>query len=158
MSSFCGIENGADGSPKAIRTAKHPENTTVGIGIAASESTFIVYMDHEAGSIFRRARPLQDFLAPEHAQVIVDAAFTEDLRLGRIPEGIMSLCEVELLEDVNGIALISGVLAEGFLDPRRERTWAAVKIDCSRGCKRQERSSKRDSQLSSKQCRKGGAN
>ena len=54
-------------------------------------------MNHVARRKFGK-RPWEDFFAPEHAQVIMDAPFAEELGLRGILEGIVSLCGFKLFE------------------------------------------------------------
>ena len=112
---------GRSGRPGAVVAAEYPEDAAVGVGIAAVEGVFVVEMNHDASGFLRRFGPFEDFFAPEHAEVVVDAAFAEELGLRGVPEGIVGLGAFELLERVEMGTFIAGVGVEGFLHPGWER-------------------------------------
>jgi len=59
--------------------------------IAPVEAVLVIQMDHDFRRFLRRARPLQDFLAPQHPQVVVNDPLAHQLHLRGIPQRIMSL-------------------------------------------------------------------
>jgi hypothetical protein len=113
-------ENGALGTPGMVITAKHPKDSAVGIGIAAVEAELVVELNHDGDSVPRRSGPFEELLSPEHAQVVVDSAFADELDLGGIPKGVVDLGGFELFEGVSVPVLIAGVIVQGFLSLSRE--------------------------------------
>jgi hypothetical protein len=73
--------------PKGDPSDREPQNAAIGIGIATTKGVLIVEMNHVVRRKFG-TRPLEDFFAPEHAQVIMDALFAKKLGLRGILEGM----------------------------------------------------------------------
>ena len=111
-----GAEDGTFG-PGAIIPAKAPEDSGIGVGIAAVDGVAIVEFDHDFQGFLGRAGPFEDFFAPEHAHVIVHFTFAEELGLGGVPEGIVGARGGELLKGVAVFALVTGVSGESLFGP-----------------------------------------
>jgi hypothetical protein len=89
--------------------------------IATVETVFVVQVNHHAGSLLWRPRPFENPFSSNHAQVIVDAAFPGQLRLGGIPERVVSFGAFELFRGVNMGAFVTGMPMQGFAHPLRQR-------------------------------------
>lgn len=85
---------------------------------------------------------MEDLLSPQHAEVIVDAAFANELILGCIPEGIVGFGVVPFLKGVLIFSWVGRVFGQGALGPIGERFVAVVvrildtgvEADFSPGC------------------------
>ena len=65
--------------------------------------------------------PGEHRLAPVHPHDVVDGAAGDELPLGRVPERLVGLGTLELVEGVDRLALVADVLPHRRVDPRRER-------------------------------------
>src|ERR1700722_10071000 len=91
-----GAKNGALGSPGAIIAAQAPKNSAVGIRIAAIEGVAVIQFDQDFEGLLRSFRPFENFLAPEHTEVIVHAAGGGKLALGGVPQWIVGASHREV--------------------------------------------------------------
>src|SRR5271170_6852991 len=98
-------------TPRPIIPAECPENSAVGVGISPVQSIFIIQLDHDRRRFLRRPRPLQNFLRPQHAEVIVHPPFADKLHLRRIPQGIVRGSGGKLIERINDLPFIPRVLS-----------------------------------------------
>ena len=97
-------------------------------GIAAVERVAVVELDHHVERLARRRGPLEDLLAPQHAQVVVDAALAHELALRGVPQLVVRLGACELVERVDELAPIARVLVERPLRPLGQRLVAVVVV------------------------------
>src|ERR1700721_1189398 len=91
-----GAENRALGSPGPIIATQAPKNSTVGIWIAAIEGVAVIQFDEDFEGLLRSSRPFENFLAPEHAEVIVHVAGGGKLAVSRVPEWIVGASRREI--------------------------------------------------------------
>ena len=77
-------------------------------------------MDQDPVRLLGALRPVEDFLPPQHPQVVVDHAVAAQLLLRGVPEWIGGLPRLELLEGVAGVATIFAMVVEGLLRPLGE--------------------------------------
>src|ERR1700727_634976 len=91
-----GAENRAFGSPGTVIAAETPENSTVGIRIAAIEGVAVIQFDQDFEALLRSFRPFENFFAPKNAEGILHAAGGGKLALGGVPQWVVggSRCEV----------------------------------------------------------------
>ena len=82
-------ENRSGGTPGPVIAAQYPENSGVSIGIAAIQGIGIVQANHGLQRLLGAGRPFQDLFSPKHPQIIVHPAFTNQLNLRGIPQGVM---------------------------------------------------------------------
>ena len=81
----------ADGPPdgprgeRPVELPEAPLDARVAVRIVAVERVLVVQLDHRRERLARRRAPFENLLAPQHAQVIVDAAFGGQLPLCGVP-------------------------------------------------------------------------
>ncbi len=56
----------------------------------------------------------------QHAQVIVNAAFADQLHLSGIPKRVVSLASLKFLQSIKVLAIVFGVFQKRFLRPVRQ--------------------------------------
>jgi hypothetical protein len=66
-----------------------PEDSAVRIRGASVECIAIIQLNHDLERVLRFSRPLQDFLSPEHPEVVVNTALGDELALRCIPKEIV---------------------------------------------------------------------
>ena len=96
--------------------SKNPEYTGVGVWISSVECIGVVEFNHPFSSLFWGFGPFENALTPQHAQIIVDDSFTDQLTLGCIPDFIVGIGVSDLLQRVGGSLIIS-VFGEGDFGP-----------------------------------------
>ena len=83
--------------PGAIELANdRPCDARVAIRVAAIEEVFVVEADGNLVSLRRGRRPLENFLCPVHAQVVVHPAEVEHLRLSGVPKLVVCFGALKL--------------------------------------------------------------
>src|SRR6202795_3500493 len=65
----------------------------------------------------RRSGPLQNFLSPVHAHVVVHPSGRDHLHLGGVPERVVGLGILKLRFGVENRPMVASMLAEGTMCP-----------------------------------------
>jgi hypothetical protein len=112
--------------PRPVVAAEHPEDAGVRAGVAAVEGVAVVELDEHGQRLVGIARPPEDLLAPQHAQVVVHAALADELALRRVPQRVVGARAGQLVQRVHVRAGIAGVRLEVLLRPRGQRGPAIV--------------------------------
>ena len=81
--------------PGAVVAAEAPEDAAVGVGVPAVQGVAVVEVDQDRQRVRGRGGPLEDLLAPQHPQVVVDAPLRRELRLGGVPQLVLGRAGVE---------------------------------------------------------------
>ena len=119
-------EDLALGPPGAIVTAQDPKDAGVGIGVATVDGVLVVERDHGFQRVLGRGGPLQNFLAPQHAQIVVHAAVFAQLILGGVPQPVVGGAGGELVQRIDPLAAVAGVFGQRGLGPGGQRFVAVV--------------------------------
>src|ERR1700690_3347274 len=106
--------------PGMVVAAEAPENPVIGVRIAAVKGVPIIQLDHDFERLLRRARPLQNLLPPEHAQVVVNAPLANQLALRRIPERIVGVGCCKFFQRINVPPLVVRVFGQSLPRPIRQ--------------------------------------
>src|SRR5512135_2799943 len=77
------------GPPRAVVTTQAPSDSRYRVRVAPVQRVGVVEPEHGLHGRLGRLRPLQDLLAPEHPEVVVEAALPHELSLRGIPERVV---------------------------------------------------------------------
>ena len=110
-----------DGSvkPRAVMLADHgPGDAGVAVGVAPVQLVAVVERDGPLVAEGDRGRPLQNLLGPVHAHVVVHPPGLDHLALGCVPQLVVGLGALQLLERIEPRTRVPGVGQQRLLRPR----------------------------------------
>ena len=113
-------------TPGPVVAAQDPHDPAPGVRVAPVQAVLVVELHHDPVGLLGALGPVEDLLAPEHPQVVVDDALAAELVLGGVPERVVGLRALELLEGVDAGAGIVRVLGQGREGEARQAVEASV--------------------------------
>ncbi len=114
-------KNGNLGRERPVELIQAPEDSSERGGIAAVERVPVVEIDQPLQSSFCTGGPLQEGLAPGHADVVVELPVDEERSLGRVPEWVSGSPPRQGLPTGLGRTWIRAVVVQGLPCPFGQR-------------------------------------
>jgi hypothetical protein len=88
-------------------------------------------VDHYIQRLSQGRSPLEDFLPPQHPEIIVKPSLSPKLSLCGIPDGIMGIGVLELIKAVQVRSRIVPVPVQGLLGPSRKGLVTIIGVQVS---------------------------